>query len=173
MRAARKAYVVGLTADERAALESALAAIVRCHLPEGAIMGSYAPHGAEIDPGGISSTAALPWFADAMSECVFRSGPARERGPFGVRQPRGQAAPVQPDVILTPLLAADKRGYRLGQGGGHYDRLLAGLPDRGAVMVIGVAWDIQIIDHVPEDPWDMALDAVATPARWIVPAPAG
>jgi len=40
------------------------------------------------------------------------------------------------------------------------------------VMVIGVAWDMQIVAHVPEDPWDMALDAVATPTRWIVPPPA-
>lgn len=170
MRAARRAYVAGMTTAERAELEGALAAIVRPYLIEGAVVGSYAPHGGEIGPGAIAPTASLPWLADAMSECVFRPGPARERGPFGVRQPRGQGAPVQPNVILTPLLAVDNRGFRLGQGGGHYDRLLAGLPDRGAVFVIGVAWDLQVIDRVPEDPWDMALDAVATPTRWIVPA---
>lgn len=169
MRAARRAYVASLTETKRTELESGLAAIVRPRLPENAIVGSYAPHGSEINPGAIAPTAALPWFADAMSECVFRPGPARERGPFGVRQPRGHGAPVQPDVILAPLLAVDIRGFRLGQGGGHYDRLLAGLPDRGAVLVIGVAWDMQIIDHVPEDAWDMALDAVATPTRWIGP----
>jgi len=173
MRAERRAYVAGLAPGERAALEAALGAIVRPYLPAGAIIGSYAPHGGEIDPARIAPGATLPWFADAMGECVFRPGPATQRGPFGVRQPSQRGAPVQPTVIFTPLLAADTRGYRLGQGGGHYDRLLAGLPDRAAVMVIGVAWDMQIIPHVPDDPWDMALDAVATPTRWIVPVPAG
>ena len=86
-----------------------------------------------------------------------------------MRQPRARGAIMEPTVILVPLLAADARGFRLGQGGGHYDRLLAGLPDRGAVLVIGLAWDMQIIAHVPDDPWDMTLDATATPTRWIVP----
>lgn len=170
MRVVRREYVSGLVSADRAGLEAGLADIVRPHLLEGAIVGSYAPHSGEIDPACITSAAALPWFVDAMGECVFRPGPARERGPFGVRQPSSRGTPVRPDIILAPLLAADLRGYRLGQGGGHYDRLLADLPDRAAVTVIGLAWDMQIIAYVPEDPWDMALDAVATPTRWIVPA---
>ncbi len=171
MRAARKAYVAALAPGERVALEATLGEIVRPHLREGAVIGSYATHGGEIDPRAITPVTALPWFADAMSECVFRPGRPSERGPFGVRQPSGRGGAVQPDIIFAPLLAADLRGYRLGQGGGHYDRLLASLPDRAAVTVIGLAWDMQIIPHVPEDPWDMALDAVATPTRWIVPLP--
>ncbi len=170
MRSARRDYVTALAPAERAALQTALDAIVSPHLAKDAVVAAYSPHGGEIDPLGIVPGAALPWFADAMSECQFRTGPATERGPFGVRQPRGTAPRVVPTVIFTPLVAADLRGYRLGQGGGHYDRLLAALPDRAAVTVIGLAWDMQIVSQVPEDPWDMALDAVATPSRWIVPA---
>lgn len=167
MRSLRLAFVDALAAGERAALEAALAATIRTHLPPGAVIAAYAPHGAEIDPGGVAPAMALPWFADAMSACRFRRGPATERGPFGVRQPARAQPIVQPAVILAPLLAADRHGHRLGQGGGHYDRLLAALPDRAAVIVIGCAWDMQIVAGLDPDPWDMPLDAVATPTRWI------
>lgn len=140
-----------------------MALAIRVHLPPGATIAAYAPHGAEIDPRGVANGMAFPWFADAMAACQFRLGPAVERGPFGVRQSRASAALVQPTVILTPLIAADRHGGRLGQGGGHYDRLIAALPDRAAVMVIGCAWDMQVVDRLNADPWDMALDALATP----------
>ena len=165
MRARRTAYVEGLSVDERASLEASLAARVRALLPPDAVVAAYARHGAEIDVSGVAPGMALPWFADAMAPCLFRIGPARERGPFGVRQPRASAPVVEPTVILVPLIAFDDRGYRLGQGGGHYDRLLASLPDRGAVLAIGCAWEMQRVERVPEDAWDMALDAVVTPKR--------
>lgn len=169
MRARRAAYVAGLVAGERAGLEAALCSTIRAHLPPDAVIAAYAPHGAEIDPRGVAKGMAYPWFADAMSACLFRLGPARERGPFGVRQPRASAAVVEPTVILTPLIAADRHGTRLGQGGGHYDRLIAALPDRAAVLVIGCAWGMQIVDRLVADPWDMALDAVATAGEWFNP----
>ncbi len=163
MRWLRAAYVAQLSAEERAALERALALAIRAHLPPGAVIAAYAPHGAEIDPRGVAKAMAFPWFADAMSDCLFRLGPAVERGPFGVRQPRTSAVAVTPTVILAPLIAADRYGTRLGQGGGHYDRLIAALPDRAAVTVIGCAWEMQIVERLATDPWDMALDALATP----------
>ena len=170
MRARRAAYVAGLGVGERATLEAALAKGVCTLLPPGAFLGAYARHGAEIDVANIAPDMALPWFADAMAPCLFRRGPARERGPFGVRQPRASAPIVEPTVILIPLIAFDDRGYRLGQGGGHYDRLLAGLPDRGAVLAVGCAWDVQRVARVPEDAWDMTLDAVVTPSAAFVTA---
>lgn len=163
MRGLRGAYVAGLGAEERAMLEASLAAAIRPHLPAGAVVAAYAPHGAEIDPRGVAKGMAFPWFADAMTGCLFRLGPAVERGPFGVRQPRTSAAAVTPTVILAPLIACDLHGTRLGQGGGHYDRLIAALPDRAAVTVIGCAWEMQVVERLATDPWDMALDAVATP----------
>ena len=170
MRSARGRYVAGLSATERRALEAALAGHVRAWLaaeyPDGAAVAAYAAHGSEVDVAAAARGAALPWFADAMSDCVFKRGPATERGPFGVRQPRASAPVVTPQVILAPLIAFDRTGARLGQGGGHYDRLIAALPDRAAVRVIGCAWAMQEVAHVPGDPWDMALDGVVTPDGW-------
>ena len=64
-----------------------------------------------------------------------------------------------PDFLLVPLLAFDRRGYRLGYGAGYYDRTLAGLPGRFA---LGVGYAAQELDEVPAGPYDVRLDAVAT-----------
>ena len=59
-------------------------------------------------------------------------------------------------------------GNRIGQGQGHYDRALARLRESGAVRTIGIGWDVQVWDSgIPADPWDVPLDAVATPQIWI------
>ncbi len=70
--------------------------------------------------------------------------------------------------MLVPLVAADRHGARIGHGKGHYDRALAHLREGGTVFTIGLAWAPQILDEaIPADPWDMPLDAIATPAEWI------
>ena len=70
---------------------------------------------------------------------------------------------VEPDLILVPLLAVDRKGMRLGQGGGHYDRALPALKAKGA-RVIGVGWAMQLLDTLlVADPWDVPLDAFASP----------
>ncbi len=87
-------------------------------------------------------------------------------GPFQVREPVA-SCPVVPlnrlDLALVPGLGFDARGRRLGRGKGHYDRLLAGFTG----MKIGVAFDFQIVDEVPCEAHDIALDAVVTPTRWL------
>ena len=114
---------------------------------------------------------AIPRFnADTNGyEAVRVCDPVRELvvGPFQVREPVA-ACPVvalnRLDLALVPGLGFDARGYRLGRGKGHYDRLLAGFTG----MKIGVAFDFQIVAEVPCEPHDVALDAVVTPTRWIV-----
>ena len=54
------------------------------------------------------------------------------------------------------------QGKRLGQGGGHYDRWLASRP---ATLRIGLAWDAQLVEELPVEPHDMALNAIVTPTR--------
>jgi 5-formyltetrahydrofolate cyclo-ligase len=76
---------------------------------------------------------------------------------FGTHRPAG--APCAPDFLLVPLLAFDRRGRRLGYGGGYYDRTLADLPGRFAM---GVGYAAQELDEVPAGPYDVLLDAVAT-----------
>ena len=64
-----------------------------------------------------------------------------------------------PGFLLVPLLAFDRRGHRLGYGGGFYDRTLAGLP---GAFALGCAYAVQEVDAVPVAPYDRRLDAVAT-----------
>lgn len=157
-RARRAAYVGSLAPGGRAAAEAALAAVLAPWLC--GCVGGYAPIGAEIAP---PSTNALPWFADRHAPMLFRLAPVAGPGPFGIRQPRDDAPCAQPAVLLLPLLAADMRGTRLGQGGGHYDRYLAATMPRP--LAIGLAWECQVVAELPRDRWDVALDMVATPTR--------
>jgi 5-formyltetrahydrofolate cyclo-ligase len=86
-----------------------------------------------------------------------------EAGAFGIPEPTGGdvVALERHDVVLTPLVAFDAAGNRLGQGGGFYDRALARCGERRPT-VIGVAHAFQQIDHVPVEAWDVAIDAVVT-----------
>jgi 5-formyltetrahydrofolate cyclo-ligase len=85
---------------------------------------------------------------------------AFEPGVFGTSNPRGlrPAAPGDWDLTIVPLLAFDRRGYRLGYGKGFYDRLLATL----GVPAIGAAFAAQEIAALPDEPHDIALDWIAT-----------
>jgi 5-formyltetrahydrofolate cyclo-ligase len=76
---------------------------------------------------------------------------------FGTFRPDGPIA--VPDFVLVPLLAFDRRGYRVGYGAGYYDRTLAALPGR---FRLGVAYAASELDEVPAGPYDEKLDAVAT-----------
>ena len=84
-------------------------------------------------------------------------------------QPPAEAETLAPDLVLVPLVLADRRGTRIGHGKGHYDRALAHLREGGQpVLTIGLGWDDQILDGpIQRDPWDMQLDAIATPKEWI------
>ena len=92
-------------------------------------------------------------------------GDALEDGPYGTRQPPVGGTPVLPDMILAPLLAFDSAGWRLGYGGGFYDRTIADFAAHGhKASVIGLAYDGQKLDKVPVGPYDMPLDAVLCPS---------
>jgi 5-formyltetrahydrofolate cyclo-ligase len=85
-----------------------------------------------------------------------------------VLQPPADAEALPPDIVLVPLVAADRRGTRIGHGQGHYDRALAHLRESATIFTIGLGWEPQILDDpIPPDPWDAPLDALATPAEWI------
>jgi 5-formyltetrahydrofolate cyclo-ligase len=96
---------------------------------------------------------------------VFRRwfpGDPLVNGTWDLRVPPAEAPAVEPDLLLVPLLAFDRRGYRLGYGGGFYDRSLAELRVKKPVVAIGVAYADQEVDHVPTAPEDARLDAVLT-----------
>jgi 5-formyltetrahydrofolate cyclo-ligase len=64
-------------------------------------------------------------------------------------------------------VGVDRQGNRIGQGAGHYDRALQSLRADGSPRTIGLAWDVQLVESVPADPWDQPLDYVITPSRTI------
>jgi 5-formyltetrahydrofolate cyclo-ligase len=86
-------------------------------------------------------------------------------GPHGIREPdRDQVPEIEPaaiDLILVPGLLFTPLGDRLGYGGGYYDRFLPQLPDR--CKRLGIASDSQIVQDLPHDSWDAAVDFVVTP----------
>ncbi|PZQ58618.1 MAG: 5-formyltetrahydrofolate cyclo-ligase [Sphingomonas taxi] len=167
-RAARDRFVATPHAPVR--VDPAFVAL----LAPGRVVASYVPIGSEADPEPLEAAAraagcrlALPHVVDRATPLRFlpwRPGAVLEHGPFGLRQPADAGAPVVPDVVLTPLVAFDSRLNRIGQGAGHYDRAFAAFPDAWRV---GVAWSVQMLDHIDPDPWDAPLHAIATECEWI------
>ena len=173
--ARRRDYARSLEPEVRAELERKLAQIVLPRLITARIVAGYHPLKDEISPYsildrlGAGQRSALPWFLDRDSRMLFREAPAVEPSPWGVLQPSAEAEALAPDVVLVPLVAADRRGNRIGHGKGHYDRALSHLRESGRVFTVGLAWEHQIVDERLEpDPWDVPLDAIATPAEWII-----
>lgn len=87
----------------------------------------------------------------------------------------GAAIPVDPvdmipSILIVPLAAFDRRGYRLGYGGGFYDRTLEELRYAGQITAIGFAFAIQEMDEVPREPTDQPLDLIVTENGVIAPA---
>jgi 5-formyltetrahydrofolate cyclo-ligase len=171
----RRDYARSLTPELRETLEAALARLVLPHLAGAATIGAYHPLRDEIGPAAIlaglapGQRAGFPWFADRDARFLWREGPATEPGPWGVLQPAAEAEALAPEVVLVPVVLADRRGTRIGHGKGHYDRALAHLREaRGPVFTIGIAWESQLSEApIPADEWDVGLDALATPKEWI------
>jgi 5-formyltetrahydrofolate cyclo-ligase len=93
---------------------------------------------------------------------AWRPGDALEAAAFNTMVPAASAAEVRPEVLLVPLLAFDRRGYRLGYGGGFYDRTLAGLRAEAEVLAVGVAYSDQEQPAVPHGETDQPLDWIVT-----------
>ena len=170
----RRAFAASLDDGTRAALEESLARVVLPHLLGARVVAAYHPLRDEISPAPIlaglrpGQRYGLPWFEHRDSIFLWREGPATEPSPWGVAQPPASAEALLPDVVLVPIVLADRRGVRIGHGKGHYDRAIAHLREGGgAVFTIGLAWEPQLVDRLLPDPWDMKLDAIATPAEWI------
>ena len=82
-------------------------------------------------------------------------------GEFGALIP-AEGAWIEPEVLIVPLLAFDARGFRLGYGGGFYDRTLEGLRARRPTLALGFAFAAQEMDEVPIEDTDQPLDAIVT-----------
>ena len=171
-RQRRRLFVESLAEGERERLESHLAEALEPALIKSRITGGYCPMPNEISPLPAMEAAArrgaivaYPAFSDHQSQFRFLAGEPEALGPWSCFQPLLNSPEVFPDLVLVPLVAIDGHGTRLGQGKGHYDRVLAKLREHGALL-IGVGWQVQKLDEtIPAEPWDVPLDGFASPDR--------
>jgi 5-formyltetrahydrofolate cyclo-ligase len=139
----------------------------------GRILGFYWPHRGEYDPLHIANAViaaggkcALPVVVERHAPLEFREWhPAAEMMPgelsYGIPHPAG-GEPVVPDVMLIPLVGFDAKGYRLGYGGGYFDRTLTVLAPRP--RTIGVGYELGRLATIEPQPHDIPLDIIVSEA---------
>ena len=136
----------------------------------------YVPIRSEIDPMPLLAACAkagcatcLPTTPKPGEALIFRAwqiGAPLVAGLYGTSEPARDAPILTPNLLLVPLLAFDSAGYRLGYGGGFYDRSLAGLRPCG-VVAIGIAYAGQEIPQVPRESHDAPLDGILTESGFL------
>jgi 5-formyltetrahydrofolate cyclo-ligase len=141
--------------------------------PSGVVSGYY-PMAGELWPLGLMGalrskghSLALPVMQGKADPLLFRAwtpGDTLIAGVWGIRQPAPEQPEVLPDIVLVPLLAFDAQGYRLGYGGGYYDRTLRHLRGLKPILAVGLALDELEVDAVPHLDYDERLDWVLTPS---------
>ncbi len=141
-------------------------AVLAKDLPQGPVA-AYWPIRSEADPRAGADDLrqrgheiALP--AVTPHGLVFRRWEVNDplaRAGFGLWEPLPESPQIVPRTLLVPLAAFDRRGHRIGYGKGHYDRALAAL---GRVLTIGIAFSVQEINLIPDEPHDHPLDFVVT-----------
>jgi 5-formyltetrahydrofolate cyclo-ligase len=176
-RAAR-AVAHGRGGDAPAAARARVLALVPPGVP--ASISAYWPMGDEIDVRPLLAALDRAGHVIALPVTVARDAPLVFRrwrpddalvdGGFGTSIPCADCAPVVPRILIVPLLAFDRAGFRLGYGGGYYDRTLAALRRAGPVTAIGVAYAGQEVPAVPRGPLDQPLDLIVTERETIQPA---
>lgn len=163
---ARRAAAHG-TVDPGPALE-ALAAFLAAR--PAALVAGYLPIATELDPRPTMAARAahgpvcVPVVTAKAAPLSFRAwspAAALQPGAFGVQEP-ADGDWLVPEVIIVPLLAYDAAGYRLGYGGGFYDRTLSALRARGSVTAVGLGYAAQAAPALPREATDAPLDAIVT-----------
>ncbi|HKU99410.1 MAG TPA: 5-formyltetrahydrofolate cyclo-ligase [Vineibacter sp.] len=183
LRAAMRVRRAAVDPADRAAAGPALAAIWRREQPvltphpdgRPASIAGFWPKGDEIDVRALLTALHDDQYVVALPVTPADAAPLRFRqwtpgadlvpGVFGTSEPSPQATDVEPDVLLIPLLAVDSDGYRLGYGGGYYDRTLAALRGRRRVTAIGVGFEAQRVERLPRAAHDHRLDWLLTDRR--------
>jgi 5-formyltetrahydrofolate cyclo-ligase len=167
---ARRDAVNGLAREAAAQRFAAFADIF--DVTSGTVVAGYMPMRSEADPlplmralAARGAQLALPAVVARDAPLVFRAwreGDALIGGPFGTRHPADAAPQLVPDIVLAPLAAFDRRGHRIGYGGGYYDRTLAALRAQKPLVAAGVAFAVQEVETVPASHHDAVLDVVLT-----------
>ena len=159
-----------LSAATQHAHAAAVAEALAPRLGDGARIGAYMASDGEVDLTPVielcwrrSLAVALPVVAaDGLRFADYGPSEPLRRNRYGILEPASPADAV-PTLVLTPLVAFDGHGHRLGHGGGYYDRYLAAHP---AAQRIGIAHECQRATHLPAGPLDVPLAAVVTELGW-------
>jgi len=180
-RAARATAVARRTAttariDTAAAADAVKDQLLRTFAPPpGTILSAFWAIGDELDlrpllhaAHALGCVCALPVVIGPRTPLEFRHwepGVELVVSAFGIPEPGPKRPAVTPDISVVPLLAFDREGYRLGYGGGFYDRTLAlmrGLPRARPHIAAGAGFADQEVPHVPREPHDARLDWIVT-----------
>ena len=173
LRVAAQAVRDGLSREVRQDAAEAIAArAFPIEIAPGAIVSGFMPLKSEISPlplmqklSHAGARLALPAIAARGKPLIMRTwqfGAPLDRGQWGIREPKAEAPEVDPDILLVPLLAFDRAGYRLGYGAGYYDMTIRRLRGRKKVTAIGIAFAAQEVAKVPTTERDERLDLVLT-----------
>jgi 5-formyltetrahydrofolate cyclo-ligase len=159
-------------AERVAAAETIAARGLPVEVPSGAIVSGYSPLKSEISPVPLmrrvaeaGAKLALPVVQGRGKPLVMRAwkfGDKLASGPWGIREPKPEATELFPDILIVPLLAFDRGGYRLGYGAGYYDMTIARLRAMKPIVAIGIAYAAQEFAAIPKTPRDEKLDLVLT-----------
>jgi len=107
----------------------------------------------------------LPVMIAVKHPLIFRAfAPDDElmKGPYGLSEPSPEKPALDPSIVFAPLAAFDRKGFRMGYGGGIYDATLTALRAKHLVAAIGLAYAVQEADAVPTEPHDQKLDYIIT-----------
>lgn len=168
-------------ADRRAALKSRIADLslalaqqflAQVPVPQDAIVSSYWAIGDEADPQFLESELrrrghriVMPRVAGRNQPLDFHlweTGAKLVRGGFGLSEPSRDWPKLNPDVLIVPMLAFDRAGYRVGYGAGYYDRTIRGLRAAKSVTAAGFAFAVQEFPELPHLAHDEKLDWIVT-----------
>jgi 5-formyltetrahydrofolate cyclo-ligase len=160
---------LAIPADDRAAMSAEIATRLDAIIADvaGRTISLYWPFRGE--PGlrpwmaslvALGATPALPLVIEKAHPLVFRAyrpGDRLEKGVWNIPIP-AEGDPIVPNIVIAPLVGVDIRNYRLGYGGGFFDRTLASLP--GKPLVIGVGYEMQRIPTIHPQPHDIPMDQI-------------
>ena len=162
-----------LPSELRAAAAQAIAARpFPVALPPGTVVSGFMPVKSEINPLPLLRTLAdqgarlaLPVVASRGKPLLMRAyrwGEPLAAGIWGIREPKPDAAELEPDILVVPLLAFDRRGHRIGYGAGYFDLTIAALRAKKRILAAGIGFAAQEIAEVPATTRDARLDLVLT-----------
>jgi 5-formyltetrahydrofolate cyclo-ligase len=159
-------------AERQAAAEAIATRAFPLSIQPGVIVSGFSPIRTEINPMPLlrrleaaGASLALPVVAGKGKPLIMRAyafGQELNAGVWGIREPKDDAPQVDPDILIVPLAAFDRRGNRIGHGAGYYDMTIARLRALKPVVAVGIAYAAQEVAEVPVTERDARLDLVLT-----------